>query len=103
MTAYTPFTGDDIDKVSAGGSVHGGYSTHHVFVRSGKVRPTNDGVGRHEETIATKESTSIHAIQSAELLHVNTEHHSGRRGPYRRESLTSFAWRYIAYCCWIGT
>jgi tubulin gamma len=41
MTAYTPFTGDDIDKVSDGGCVHRGSSAHD-FIRFIRASPSDE-------------------------------------------------------------
>lgn len=64
MTSYTPFTSDEIDKVS-----------QLVFLTSGKIHPQDNHLGCHAPTAAAKEPPGDDNVNPHVMLHLMPEHH----------------------------
>lgn len=76
MTAYTPFTGDNVDKVPL--FFHSVDLTNKTWGKIGQIYKENHGFGRNEAVITTKEQNGQYHSKQAKLLYICLEHYPRR-------------------------
>jgi tubulin gamma len=87
MTAYTPFSNDQVDKVGERsewtpvGAVK--LNDYVVSFVSGQSDPENLGPGRHAPPPPTQKPDGRHHLPQTLAVHLHPRHHPGRRGPDR--------------------